>query len=687
MSTILNPDNEFLRRVNAVTEENLSDEHFGVSELATTLSTSRSSLLRKIKKLTGVSVSIYIRKIRLHHARQLLDDDSLTASEIAYRVGFNSTSYFTKCFREEFGYTPGIQKKIGMSPDNDLETLEVGEHNKRIWVWASVIIVGVIVAVSIFKLFIADTTTAPLDKTIAVLPFKNDSGDSANIYIINGLMEAILSNLQKVEDLQVTSRTTVERYRNSTPSIPELARELGVNYFVEGSGQKLGNRIVLTVQLIEATTDRHIWSKRYERDADDIFQLQMDVARNIAGEIEAIITPEEQKMIEKIPTDNLVAYDHYLKGIDFSQRETSTGLVEAVAAFKEAIKEDEGFAQAYAYIAICYYYMDIYQANKRYGEEINLNADKAILLDPELAESQYAKGLAYMHHELYQQAIPYFEKALVYSPNSGQIHNFLSDIYTSYIPDTGKYLKHALQGIKTATASQDSVTASYSYLHLSNALAQTGFVREAEQYIQKSLDLNPANLFSAYLHTYIKFAGHSDLERTKRELILIWKRDTTRLDILQEIGKVCYTQESYEEAWQYYERFIKYKQLYDLNIYDAQDLTIGFVLEKLGRQQLADSLYAEYEAFIVQDESIYSDLMKAGHYAVHGEVERGMQHFKAFTSQTDYIYWVILFLDKDPVLMKLSGHPDYEKTIRTITDNFWKQHRQTRKMLEEEGVI
>jgi tetratricopeptide (TPR) repeat protein len=222
---------------------------------------------------------------------------------------------------------------------------------------------------------------------------------------------------------------------------------------------------------------------------------------------------------------------------------------------------------------------------------------------------------------------------------------------------------------------------------LSNALVQTGFVREAEEYIQKSLALNPDNLYSAYLYAYIRLAGHSDPQRTKKELIQIWHRDTMRLDILQEIAKLCYTQREFDEAWTYYERFINNKQKYDLDIYPGEDLKIAYVLEQLGRQQLADSLYAEYQEFMEQDESIYSDLIKSSHYAAHGEIEKGMEHLKAFTRQRDYIYWVILFMDKDPVMQKLSVHPDYEKTIRTISENFWAQHRETRKMLEEDGVI
>ena len=685
MTSFLHPNDKFLRQLIAIIEENLSDEQFGVPELADRVSMSRSNLLRKVKKLTDVSVSVFIRKVRLHRAKEMLGNDTLTASEVGYRVGFSSTSYFTKCYREEFGYTPGEHKN-----QDSLISLSINKDasHKRQWSkWVAIAtFVLVFVVIVSYLLRNENLSRQPLDKSIAVLPFKNDSNDSANVYIINGLMEAILNNLQKVKELKVTSRTTMERYRNIPKTIRELSDDLEVNYFVEGSGQKIGDEIVLTVQLIEAPTDKHLWSKSYRRKVGDIFQLQMDVAKNIAEEIEVVITPEEQKRIEKKPTKNLIAYDYYLQGLEFTHDETGKGLVKAIELYKKAIKEDSVFAQPYAYIAICYYYLDIYQIDKKYAEEINTYADKALLLDSDIAESYIAKALFYMHDAQYPLAIQYFEKALTYS-NSGWIHNFLSDIYTSYIPNTQKYLMHALRGIKTSVASQDSITASYSYLHLSNALAQTGFIKESEKYVLKSLEYNSQNLYSQYLYVYIKLVKNFDLKEAKSELISILQNDTTRLDIIQEIAKVCYTMEDYTEAWEYYEKFTIAREKYQLDIYRGEDIKIGFVLDQLNRHKEALAYYENYKQSADKDESIYKELMYAAYNAVNGNINEGIVHLKTFSNKKGYLYWVVLFLDKDPILLKLSSHPDYKSTIQQISDNFWAEHRETAEMLREEGVI
>lgn len=688
MPDFTNIQNEFLSKAIAVIEENMSDENFGVAEMAEQLNMSRSNLLRKIKKATDVSASVLIRQVRLHRAKELLKDNSLTASEVSYQVGFNSTSYFTKCFREQYGYTPGEESKKSIEQNTDvIENAE--ESPKKRSPMLTILAIGFVVVGGLLML-LSKREVGPkkiLDKSIAVLPFKNDSNDSTNVYIINGLMEAVLDNLQKVEDLKVTSRTTVEKYREVLKTIPELSEELNVSYFVEGSGQKIGDKILLTVQLIEAPSDKHIWSERYERQTKDIFQLQAEVAKSIADQIEAVITPEEAERIEKIPTQNLEAYDYYLQGLDLTKSEKRVDLFKAIEFFQKAIAGDEEFVLPYAYIAICYYYIDLFQNNKQYGNEINTYADKALLLDSDLGQSLIAKALFYMHDKQYELAIKYFEKVLELNPNSGWTHNFLSDIYTIYRPNSTKYLRHAIQGIQLEVAGQDSLTASNTYLHLSNALAQTGFIREAEKYAEKSLAYNNQNLFSETLYAYIKLAQNSDLRATKILLESTLKKDTSRFDIVQEIAKLCYVMEDYEAAWFYYKKFLHITTVFDVDVYQGEDIKIAFVLNKLGRTEEAKKYLESYLAFAQNDESAYKDLIMAGYHAVLGNTDKGIEHFKAFSNQEEYQYWFVLFLEQDPIMQQLSGHPDFKKIIDKINDKFWDRHKEIKKTLKEQGVI
>ncbi|MEP4534114.1 MAG: helix-turn-helix domain-containing protein [Cyclobacteriaceae bacterium] len=684
MLDFLSSPGPFMSEVISLIDEHLGDENFGVSELAESINMSRSNLLRKVKNETGLSVSVLIRQVRLHRAKDLLEKRSLTVSEIAFRVGFSSTSYFTKCFRELYGYPPGEHAKQQEATVSETGSTNTGKYRTVSFLVAGVLILGTILFL-IVKYSADDKVDLP--RSVAVLPFKNDSADSTNVYLMNGLMDAILDNFQKVEEIRVTSRTTVEKYRDASRSIPELSDELDVSYFVQGSGQKLGDQILLTVQLIEGPTDRQLWSRRYRRELNDIFQLQIEVARNIAAEIDAIITPEENKRIEEVPTNNLVAYDYYLRGLALLNDETGEGLEAGIVEFKNAIREDGQFAQAYAYVAISYYYLDLYQTEKVHTEKIRNYTDKAKLLNPDLGESLIAEGVYHMQMQQYDSAVISFEEVLDYYPNLGWIHNFLSNIYTSHLPNTEKYLPHALQAIRLVAAQKDSVTASYSYLHLSNALAQTGFIREAETYVKKSLELNPANIYSEYLYVYLRLAQNFNLARTKKDLITIYEKDTTRLEVLQEVAKVCYTTEDFEQAWYYYQKFINLKNAWNLKVYEGEDIKIAYVLMMLGREDEAEKYIASYLAYAEEDASIYHDLIYAAYYATVGDVDSGVEHLKAFSHEAGYQYWLVMFLDSDPILQNLSSHPDFQPTVNVIKDKFWKKHKQIRQMLEVEEVI
>ncbi len=680
---------EFLNKAIAIVEANMSDEKFGVSELAEAVGMSRSNLLRKIQKATNLSVSVFIRQVRLQNAKQLLQNDTLNVSEVAYKVGFNSTSYFIKCYREFYGYPPGEEGNQVLTEEVTQKTTvrNIQPQKNRKGLIASILSLVILVVLTI--VFWPDQSKEPksLEKSIAVLPFKNDSGDSSNVYIINGLMESILGNLQKIEDLRVVSRTSVEKYRHRSQTIAEISEELDVNYFIEGSGQKIGDQVLLTIQLIEAPKDKHLWSQQYNRQATDIFKLQAEVAKDIAHEIKVFVTPQEMKRIEKPPTQNPNAYDLYLQGLELTNKAGVEELKQAIEYFKQAIGHDQNFALAHAHIAISYYYINYFNAKKEFSKVLNTYADKALLLDSELPQSFIAKGLFYMDTEQYELAAEYFEKVFTYNPNSAKANNFLSDIYGTYQPNTQKYLKSALKGLKLEKADEDSTTSSISYLHLSNAFAQNGFINEAEKFAQKSLAYDPDNTFTEYLYAYIKLAQNRDFEAALDMLSTTLAKDTTRLDVIKELAKVSFLMGDYEKAVAYYDKFLWIKNTYSINLFNAEDVNIGFALTQVGRASEANQFYEAYRTYAENDKSIYKNLMLAAYWAIKGDIETGMQHLKAFTNESNYQYWIVLFLGQDPVMSLLSKHPDYKSTLDKIDKKFWEEHQRTRSMLEAADLL
>lgn len=680
-------EKQFIDQAETLILENLSIEKFGVSELAGAMNMSRSSLLRKIQKHTNLSASQFIRQFRLRKAMDLLKQTPLTVSEISYQVGFGSTSYFIKCFREHFGYPPGeaVKKENEAAVVAEDVIVNIPKRN-----FGKIIIAVSLLVIIVSILLYSNWSSAPpieLEKSIVVLPFNNESNDSSNVYFINGLMESTLINLQKIEDFRVVSRTSAEKYSKKKRSIPEIAKELNVNYVVEGSGQRVGDQVLLNIQLIEAATDRPIWAEQYTRKVGDVFALQNEVAREIADAVEAIVTPAELEQIEKIPTKNLVAYDYYLQALEPYHTRSKEGLERAILLFKQAIAEDGQFSLAYANVAISYYFLDVYQQQKQYTDSINNFADKALLYDSKSAESLIAKALYYMQSGEHKLAVPHLEKALEYNPNSSAVVQMLGDLYARVIPNTGKYLEYALKGIQLDIAANDSIAKSYIYLLLGNALIQTGFVDDAMIYINKSLGYNPENYYSPFLKIFILYAQEGNLNKTRKLLLKEWNKDTSRLDILQEVAKFYYYQEEYDSAFYFYEKFAQAREKENLNIYPQENIKIALVYQKKGLAVQAEKFFKDYADYCEKDESIYKSSSLAMKYSYEGEYEKAIEQLKVFSTRDNYQYWVLLFQAIDPLMEPLKSHPDYDAVIKKIADRFWEKQVKLKGTLENKGLI
>lgn len=679
---------EFIKQAEAIILHNICNEQFGVSELANLMNMSRSNLLRKIKKSTNISASQFIRQVRLQKGMDLLKHSELTVSEISYQVGFGNTSYFIKCFREFYGYPPGESRKEIIE---NTEKLKKVSFFKQYRFFIIILTMATIVA-SMYLLLRKKSDNSKIvyskiTKSIAVLPFKNMSSDSSNLYFVNGLMESTLNNLQKIEDLRVISRTSVEKYRSTSKTISEIAKELNVNYLVEGSGQRFGNQVLLNIQLIDASNDTPIWAEQYKYKVLNIFDLQNTVAKKIAESIKATVTPAELQQINKKPTENIEAYEFYLKALVPFQTETKEGLEEAIPLFKKAIAIDAKFALAYSKLAVSYYYLDLYQTKKQYTNIINNYADKALLYDSKSAESLIAKALYYININEFRLAIPHLEKALEYNPNSSSVVQILADLYSRAIPDTEKYLKYALIGLQLDIEANDSIAKSYMYLALSNAFVQNGFVDQAHKYINLSLNYNPNNNYAPYLKIFIQYAKHQNMNKATNSLVKEWKKDTTRLDIMQEVAKFYYFQEKYDSAFYYYKKFVTQKKKNGLDIYPQENLKIGIVFEKMGFAKEAEEFYNSYDEYCKNDQSIYQPASLAMKYLQNGKNTLAIEQLKIFASKNNYQYWILLFLEKDPLIKPIKNNPEFKKTLRKIEDRFWDNQAQLKKSLRDKGLL
>lgn len=256
--------------------------------------------------------------------------------------------------------------------------------------------------------FIAEAAASPEParapariESLVVLPLENLSGDPQQEYFADGLTEALITNLAKISALRVVSRTTAMHYKGVHRPLPEIARELGVDAVVEGTVMRSGMRVCITAQLLHAASDAHLWAESYERDLCDVLALQLEVARAIANEIRVKITPCEQAQLESSRPVNPEAYEEYLQGRYLWNQRTPVTLQKGAQHFRRAIEMDPSYAAAHAGLADSLTALGFwgYARPEEAAAKGKAIAEKAVQLDPTLAEAQTALGFALIHYD------------------------------------------------------------------------------------------------------------------------------------------------------------------------------------------------------------------------------------------------------------------------------------------------
>src|SRR5438034_4620293 len=262
------------------------------------------------------------------------------------------------------------------------------------------------------------------EKSIAVLPLENLSEEKENAFFADGIQDELLSNLSKIKDLKVISRTSVMQYKTAiTRNLREIARQLGVSNVVEGSVRRSGNHIRVSVQLIDALTDRHIWVQNYDRTLADSLALQGDLATEIAAAVGATLSPQEKARVQAKPTNNPAAYDAYLRGRAFAGGSPfdKSNVERTIQSYQEAVKLDSNFALAWAYLS-CTQSQSYWQGHDPSPAQLAAAkdaADRALALDPNLPETHLALGYyRYFGQQDFTAGLAEFQQAEKGLPNN-----------------------------------------------------------------------------------------------------------------------------------------------------------------------------------------------------------------------------------------------------------------------------
>jgi TolB-like protein/Flp pilus assembly protein TadD len=293
----------------------------------------------------------------------------------------------------------------------------------RKWmVLGGIVALGVIAVAYVASRGRSDSAARPKIRSLAVLPLKNMTGDPAQEYFADGMTDALIGRLSAIHDLRVISRTSVMRFKNPQMTVPEIARTLGVDAIVEGSVMREGSRVRVTAQLIRAATDEHFWSETYDRDLRDVFSLQSELAQTIAEKVQVTVTGEEHERLAAARAVAPEVYENYSKGEFALSGSTSKADFEAsIAYFELAIKEDPTFAPAYVGIANAYSNLGtvfVGGVPQETRPKVISAAQKALELDPNLAETHVLMANALQQQWHWAEAEAEYKRALELNPNS-----------------------------------------------------------------------------------------------------------------------------------------------------------------------------------------------------------------------------------------------------------------------------
>ena len=337
-------------------------------------------------------------------------------------------------------------------------------------------------------------------RSIAVLPFSDLSPQKDQDYFCDGIAEEIINALTKIDGVRVAARTSSFSFKNKNEDVRRIGRKLNVETVLEGSVRKAGKRVRITGQLISVTNGYHLWSDRYDRELEDIFAIQEEIAGNIVRALRVELSDKERRAIERVPTRDVVAYDYYLRGRTFFYRSTRSGIESASEMFSSAIQKDPGYALAYAGLADCYSYLCLYFGGRGgHREKAQEASHKALELDPNLAEAHASRGLALSLSKKYADAEREFETATLLNPMLFEAYYF----YARTCFAQGKFEKAIEMYHRAGEVNPEDYQAAsleaFTYRTMKRMDEAKGIYRRSLEAIEKHLELNPNDSRAIFL--------------------------------------------------------------------------------------------------------------------------------------------------------------------------------------------
>jgi len=503
---------------------------------------------------------------------------------------------------------------------------------------------------------------ANIEKSIAVLPFRNDSPNEENLYFCNGIMEGILNHLAKIPELTVISRTSVEQYRENPPSMAEIARELNVNYILEGSVLRIGDRVQIRAQLINAVEDKHLWSDQFDKNietAETIFQVLAEVTQNIGRALKANISPEVQERIEAVLTSDITAYDYFLQGkehyYNWWRTFEKSNLINANRLFDLAIKQDSTFGLAYAGKAAVFSIPNAEEQEEKL-DSIRIYCDKAILLDPNAAFAYVIRGGEYYmkgFNDMKQAGID-LKKAVELSPNDVFMVRSLANYYAFY----EEYISALKYYKRSEKIGRDPLSLAATYLHMGyDVYLGVGDMDKALFFVNKSSEINPlweGNNWWYYLLTG-KFQRALEIKKTIKEQLGI---------------TYTFMRGKSDSAVQYFDQLEAEKKVNEGEYYVAEtaNLRYGVALIEVGRTDAGMSIINYYlqrieqkmNAGTAESIEVYN---VTGIYSFLGKTDKAIEYLKILNKNFPWVHRIYM-MQVDLLFDNIRDRREYKEIVK-----------------------
>jgi TolB-like protein/Tfp pilus assembly protein PilF len=589
-------------------------------------------------------------------------------------------------------------------------TAIINQKSKKWFIISLSVVLCIVGAYAIFKIVQGSKRTddiSKVEKSIAVLPFVNDSPDQENTYFINGIMDEVLNNLQKIKDFRVLSRTSTELYRGTNrPSVSRIAKNLDVNYLVEGSGQKYGNKFVLRVQLIKTKDEKRLWGDSFIREikeTSDIIDLQSQIAQTIAEKLKTSITPEEKQLIEKTPTTNLTAYDFYQRGEEelrkySSDNSNKQALKRAVEMYRKALEYDSAFALAYIGLSRVYNIKDYYRSyySENFLDSVLILADIALAYDDHLADGYYRRAVYYISNGNIEQALKEYDKALKYNPNYWQAYwRIGEDVYTEDLKNAD-YVK-ALENLEKALSINHGLERPSVLISIGDAYCfYAGFPEKARYYYQEAFKLHGDSI------SYLADIGgleiqYENFEEGVEKVLKAYAIDSNNYTLMGNLGIQYFYNRQYKESLKYFKKYTERLKSMD-KLLTYRFLHIGYAYWQNGYKKEAEYWFNEQNRFSLKSIKLGREVVNdpwngayaslACLYAFKGEKEKAYEILRIIDHNSVFPYAMVLDLKKyNPYYDGIRNEPEFQKIVKDMESKYQAEHERVRKWLEEQGKL